>query len=140
MAAGSSSRSFSRTSFPATVLESEHGKREEGEGVPLWWLRAWVSGWKVVGHGRPWMAACELAESSLVEQRGKAVGWGWSSRVWRCLPREELNQGGLVGEIKRSTGLCTSARGRRKGSARLCAAMAVVGSCAGRSGETQLDL
>jgi hypothetical protein len=50
------------------------------------------------------MAACELAESSLVEQRGKAVGWGWSSRVWRCLPREELNQGGLVGEIKRSTG------------------------------------
>ena len=86
------------------------------------------------------MAACELAESSLVEQRGKAVGWGWSSRVWRCLPREELNQGGLVGEIKRSTGLCTSARGRRKGSARLCAAMAVVGSCAGRSGETQLDL
>jgi len=62
-----------------------------------------VSGWKVVGHGRPWMAACELAESSLVEQREKAMGWGWSSRVWRCLPREELNQGGLVGEIKRST-------------------------------------
>ena len=86
------------------------------------------------------MAACELAESSLVEQRGKAVGWGWSSRVWRCLPREELNQGGLVGEIKRSTGLCTSARGRRKVSARLCAAMAVAGSCAGRNGEAQLDL
>ena len=62
-----------------------------------------MSGWKVVGHGRPWMAAYELVESSLVEQRGKAVGWGWSSRVWRCLPREELNQGGLVGEIKRST-------------------------------------
>ena len=57
----------------------------------------------MVGHGRPWMAAYELVESSLVEQRGKAVGWGWSSRVWRCLPREELNQGGLVGEIKRST-------------------------------------
>ena len=30
-----------------------HGGREEGEGVPLWWLRAWASGWKVVGHWRP---------------------------------------------------------------------------------------
>ena len=49
------------------------------------------------------MAACELVESSPVEQRGKAVDWGWSSRVWRCLPQEELNQGGLVGEIKIST-------------------------------------
>ena len=28
-------------------------EREEGEGVPLWWLRAWASGWKVVGHWRP---------------------------------------------------------------------------------------
>ena len=77
MAAGSSSRSFSRTSFPATVLESEHGKREEGEGVPLWWLRAWVSGWKVVGHGRATMDGGLRARGELtggMERGGCGLG------------------------------------------------------------------
>ena len=54
----------------------EHGKREEGEGVPLWWLRAWEIEVGFGGRGSHSRDNSELVGSSLVAGRRSGAGWG----------------------------------------------------------------
>ena len=74
--------------------------------------------WKEVRPEQPWLRPWELVGSSAQAGVGNGTGWVRKMRLWRCSPRRELHQDGLVGEIDRRLAVGGEIEKREIGAAR----------------------
>ena len=85
-----------------------YGKREEGEGIPLWRLWAWETEVGSGGCDSHGFDILQLVGSFLMGGRGKVTGWAVGAgrgRYMGCSLWKELNQDGSVDEEIDEAGL-----------------------------------